>query len=146
MLLRGSVLTYTFSWELLVEERSMECFPLSFCSIWREERRKSVGGADPFSTIWMLVMAVYFLNWSSSFITFIPNLLMRETSRPRWWWTYLWTAALAAVVSMKFWLHFLPDSHLTKNSENMVHLAKAFTSIPIYLLMSLLLWTWYWWI
>ena len=40
-----------------MEERGVECFPLSFRHIWREGSRKSVGGADPFLTIWMLVMA-----------------------------------------------------------------------------------------
>lgn len=113
---------------------------------WREERRKSVGGVDPFSTIWMLVMAVYFsidhhhllhsfqISWWGRPVDLDGDGLISE-QLPRQLWC-LWS----------FWLHFLSDSHLTNNSENMAHLAKAFTYIPIHLLMSLSSWSWDWWV
>lgn len=41
-----------------MEKRDMECFPLSFLHIWKEESR-SIEEADPFLTIWSLMMA----NW-----------------------------------------------------------------------------------
>ena len=55
----GSELTYTLSWELLVEERH-GMFSTLLCHIWREEGRKSradVSGTDLVLPTWMLVIA-----------------------------------------------------------------------------------------
>lgn len=141
----GSEWTHTFTWELLMGEKGVECFPLSFHCIWRQGSKCSVRKAGFFwlPVCWWWLVCCTFQSWSSPSIYFI-NISWWEgpidldgdehgpepLSRNLW---FLWS----------FTMH-LPSEAILLTAPmhvplmQVVDLAQAFPSIPTHLLMSLL--------
>lgn len=141
----GSELTHAFTWELLMEEKDVECFPLSFHCIWREESRFGVREAGFFwlPVCWWWLVCCTFQSWSSPSINFIniswwggpidldgdehgPEPLSRHL-----WFLWSFTMHLPSEAILLTTPMHVPLMHV-------VDLAQAFPSIPTHLLMSLL--------